>query len=75
MQTEHINNSMIETYVDENGVLQKIVYMATFGISPVEKRVIEKYNQLGYRVIPVDSLLPSAKKQGVLNCVTSEYRD
>lgn len=68
------SNSIVETYVDQDGILQKIIYMPTFGISVVEKRIVEIYNKLGYKVVPVDSLIEVARTQGVLNCITSEFR-
>ena len=68
------NNAIVEAYVDKDGNLKRKIYIPTFGISPLEHALVQKYNTLGYEVIPVPNLSSSAENRGSLNCLTSEKR-
>ena len=67
------NNCLVEAYVDNEGILQKHIYVPSFGL-PVEETMIRKFNELGYEVHPVKGLQNAAKEYGSLNCLTSEFR-
>jgi len=68
------NNALVEAYVDKNGNLKRKIYIPTYGMSPLERVLVRKYNALGYEVIPVPNLSSSAENRGSLNCLTSEKR-
>ncbi|MCP4603707.1 MAG: hypothetical protein GY847_24850 [Proteobacteria bacterium] len=68
------NNVLVEMYVDKKDRLHRTIYMPQFGISPLEKRLVEIYNTLGYRVVFVPFMWETAYGRGALDCLTSEVR-
>ncbi len=68
------NNVLVEMYVDNRDKLHRTVYMPQYGITPLEKRLIETYNNMGYRVVLVPFMWETACGRGALDCLTSEVR-
>jgi hypothetical protein len=68
------NNVLVEMYIDNKDTLHRTVYMPCYGIVPVEKRLVEIYNDLGYRVVFVPYMWEPAYGRGALDCLTSEIR-
>lgn len=68
------NNVLVEMYIDNKENLHRTVYLPQYGITPVEKRLVEIYNDLGYRVVFVPFMWEPAYGRGALDCLTSEIR-
>ncbi|MBN1982394.1 MAG: hypothetical protein JW795_12750 [Chitinivibrionales bacterium] len=68
------NNVLVEVYIDSAQVLHRTIYMPYYGIIPLEKRLIDIYNNLGYRVVFVPYMWEPAFGGGAFNCLTTEIR-
>jgi len=68
------NNVLVEMYIDTNSVLHRMVYMPHYGFIPLEKRLVEIYNSLGYKVVFVPYMWEPAFGNGGLECLTTEVR-
>ena len=68
------NNVLVEMYLDNQDSLHRTVYMPQYGITPLEKRLMEIYNDLGYRVVFIPFMWEPAYGRGGLDCLTTEIR-
>jgi hypothetical protein len=68
------NNVLVETYMDSADRVHRTVYMPRYGITPVENRLVEIYNRLGYRIVFIPYMWEPAWGRGAVDCLTSEVR-
>jgi hypothetical protein len=67
-------NALVETYRDEKGRDNGMVYIPTLGMKVFEKEIVKTYNDLGYRVVPVRGYINASGSGSLLDCYTNEFR-
>lgn len=68
------NNALVEVYSDKADKLHRTIYLPQYGITPLEKKLIEIYNGLGYLVVFVPFMWEPAYGRGALDCLATEIR-